>query len=71
MEIVAWKPEAHIDLVLMDETDLPQLRTAPSATLPALLVLCHKSVDYTRVKSEWLPLASSVDIIRRPCGPHK
>lgn len=72
MEIVAWQPEAHIDLVLMDETELPNFRTiAPSSTLPALLVLCHKSVDYTGAKSEWLPLASSVDIIRRPCGPHK
>ncbi|CAI7566267.1 unnamed protein product [Penicillium crustosum] len=72
MEIVTWKPDAHIDLVLMDETDLPNFRTsAPSVTLPALLVLCHKSVDYTGAKSEWLPLASSVDIIRRPCGPHK
>lgn len=72
MEIVAWTPEAHVDLVLMDENDLPNFRTiAPSATLPALLVLCHKSVDYTGAKSEWLPLASSVNIIRRPCGPHK
>ncbi|KAJ5192403.1 hypothetical protein N7449_008545 [Penicillium cf. viridicatum] len=72
MEIVAWKPEARIDLVLIDETDLANIRTlAPSAALPALLVLCHKSVDYTEAKSEWLPLASSVNIIRRPCGPHK
>ncbi|KAJ5970600.1 CheY-like superfamily [Penicillium vulpinum] len=72
MEIVAWTPDAQVDLVLMDETDLPDFRTiAPSATLPALLVLCHKSVDYTIAKSEWLPLASSVNIIRRPCGPHK
>ncbi|KAJ5520057.1 CheY-like superfamily [Penicillium fimorum] len=72
MKIVAWTPEAHVDIVLMDETDLPNFRTiAPSITLPALLVLCHKSVDYTGAKSEWLPLASSVNIIRRPCGPHK
>lgn len=72
MEIVAWTPEAPIDLVLMDENDLPHFRTiAPSATLPALLVLCHKSVDYSGARSEWLPLASSVNIIRRPCGPHK
>ncbi|KAJ6146418.1 hypothetical protein N7497_008400 [Penicillium chrysogenum] len=72
IEIVAWTPDAHIDLVLMDENDLPNFRTiAPSATLPALLVLCHKSVDYTGSKSEWLSLANSVNIIRRPCGPHK
>ncbi|KAJ5124167.1 uncharacterized protein N7515_007992 [Penicillium bovifimosum] len=72
MEIVAWAPDVHMDIVLMDENDLPTFRTiAPTATLPALLVLCHKSVDYSGALSEWLPLASSVDIIRRPCGPHK
>ncbi|KAI2716246.1 hypothetical protein CBS147354_7046 [Penicillium roqueforti] len=72
IQIVAWTPEADVDLVLMDENDLPNFRTiAPTATLPALLVLCHKSMDYTGAKSEWMPLASSVNIIRRPCGPHK
>jgi CheY-like chemotaxis protein len=72
IEIVPWTSEAHIDIVLMDETDIPKfIATEPSATLPALLVLCHKSVDYSGAQSEWLPLASSVNIIRRPCGPHK
>ncbi|KAJ5780431.1 CheY-like superfamily [Penicillium paradoxum] len=72
MEIVSWTPEADIDIVLMDEADLPKFRTiAPSATLPALLVLCRKSVDYSGARNEWLPLATSVNIIRRPCGPHK
>jgi CheY-like chemotaxis protein len=72
IEIVPWASEAHIDIVLMDETDIPKfIATEPSATLPALLVLCHKSVDYSGARSDWLPLASSVNIIRRPCGPHK
>lgn len=72
IEIVPWTSEAHIDIVLMDETDIPKfIATEPSAKLPALLVLCHKSVDYSGARSEWLPLASSVNIIRRPCGPHK
>lgn len=72
MVIVPWSCEAHVDIVLMDETDIPNfIATEPSATLPALLVLCHKSVDYSGLRSEWLPLASSVNIIRRPCGPHR
>ncbi|KAJ5555051.1 Sensor histidine kinase/response regulator [Penicillium sp. DV-2018c] len=72
MELVAWAPDIDVDIVLMDENDLPKVRTiAPATTLPALLVLCHKSVDYSGALSEWLPLASSVNIIRRPCGPHK
>ncbi|KAJ5766810.1 uncharacterized protein N7511_004426 [Penicillium nucicola] len=72
IELVSWSTENTVDLVLIDENDLPQFRElAPAVTLPALLILCHKSVDYTGALSEWLPLASSVNIIRRPCGPHK
>ncbi|CAG8080751.1 unnamed protein product [Penicillium olsonii] len=72
IEIVSWSRDSHVDMVLMDEADIPKfIDTEPSATLPALLVLCHKAVDYSGARSEWLPLASSVNIIRRPCGPHK
>jgi CheY-like chemotaxis protein len=72
IQLVSWSAESAIDIVLIDENDLPQFReVAAAVTLPALLILCHKSVDYTGALSEWLPLASSVHIIRRPCGPHK
>lgn len=72
IEIVPWSSEVHTDIVLMDEVDIPNfIKTEPTATLPALLVLCHKAVDYSGARSEWLPLAASVNIIRRPCGPHK
>ncbi|KAJ5306327.1 hypothetical protein PENANT_c017G03922 [Penicillium antarcticum] len=72
IELVSCSSESTVDMVLIDENDLPQFREiAPAVTLPALLILCHKSVDYTGALSEWLPLASSVHIIRRPCGPHK
>ncbi|KAJ5357754.1 hypothetical protein N7541_004912 [Penicillium brevicompactum] len=72
IEIVPWSCETTVDIVLMDEVDIPNfIKTEPTATLPALLVLCHKAVDYSGARSEWLPLAASVNIIRRPCGPHK
>ncbi|KAJ5639609.1 uncharacterized protein N7484_007471 [Penicillium longicatenatum] len=71
LEIVSWPPSVTIDILLVQESDLPELRNGISATLPALLILCHRSVDYSIARSEWSPLSSSVDIIRRPCGPHK
>lgn len=72
IEIVPWPTSLPLDILLVEESALPALRsTGLSATLPSLLILCHKSVDYSMARSEWLQLASSVDIIRRPCGPHK
>lgn len=71
LEIVSWPPLVKVDVLLVQESDLPELRNGMSATLPALLILCHRSVDYSIARAEWSPLSSSVDIIRRPCGPHK
>ena len=72
VEIVPWPTHLPLDMLVVEENELPVLReTGLSATLPSLLILGSKSSDYSRAKSEWLPLASSVDVIRRPCGPHK
>lgn len=72
IEVVAWPCALPLDILLIREVDLQDLRKVElSATLPSLLILCSKPVDYSLAQSEWLPLASSVDIIRRPCGPHK
>jgi CheY-like chemotaxis protein len=72
IEVVSWPCSLPLDILLIKEIDLQDLRKVDlSATLPSLLVLCSKPVDYSVAQSEWLPLASSVDIIRRPCGPHK
>jgi CheY-like chemotaxis protein len=59
-------------MLVIEESVLPELRKTPlTATLPSLLILCHQPVDYALAQTEWLALATSVDIIRRPCGPHK
>lgn len=72
LEIVAWPPQGPIDILLVKEMDLPELRQIGLLNLlPALLILCHRAVDYSLASSEWQPFTSSVDIIRRPCGPHK
>lgn len=72
IEVVAWPCSLPLDILLIREVDLQELRNVElSATLPSLLILCSKPVDYSMAQLEWLPLASSVDIIRRPCGPHK
>lgn len=72
VEIAPWPTSLPLDILLVEESELPVLRgTGLSATLPSLLILCHKPVDYNMARSEWLQLASSVDLIRRPCGPHK
>lgn len=72
IEIVAWPCSLPLDILLIREGDLQELRNVElSAILPSLLIFCSKPVDYSMAHSEWLPLASSVEIIRRPCGPHK
>ncbi|KAJ5162206.1 hypothetical protein N7492_007598 [Penicillium capsulatum] len=72
IEIVAWPPSVPIDILLVEASSLPDLRqNGLSAALPALLILCEKAVDYSAARAEWLSLATSVDMIRRPCGPHK
>lgn len=72
IEIVAWPPSTPIDILLVEDSYLPNLRQNGLLTaLPALLILCENAIDYSFARAEWLPLAISVDIIRRPCGPHK
>jgi hypothetical protein len=72
IEIVVWPCSLPLDILLIREGDLQELRNVElSAILPSLLIFCSKLVDYSMAHSEWLPLASSVEIIRRLCGPHK
>lgn len=72
VELVSWPSPLPLDMLVIEESVLPELRKTPlTATLPSLLILCHQPVDYTLEQTEWLALATSVEIIRRPCGPHK
>ncbi|PYH93400.1 sensor histidine kinase/response regulator [Aspergillus ellipticus CBS 707.79] len=71
LELVSWPSSTPVDIVLAEEQNLAE-DTEPhvDATLPSLLILCNKSVDYTTARTQWSSLANVVNIIRRPCGPH-
>jgi hypothetical protein len=72
-ELVSWPSEQPVDIVLADEhmlADLP--RTFSTLTsLPPLIILCSRSIDYEVARMQWSPLADVVSIITRPCGPYK
>lgn len=72
LELVSWPSQTPIDILMADESDLPtELKDgcASPKALPALLVFCNRPVR--TAKFHWLSLAPSVNILRRPCGPHK
>ncbi|GAA84283.1 sensor histidine kinase/response regulator [Aspergillus luchuensis IFO 4308] len=72
LQLVSWPSGTPVDVILAEEQSLLDgLRPAGDATLPSLLILCNKSVDYTTARSQWASLANVVNIVRRPCGPHK
>ncbi|RAL12173.1 putative sensor histidine kinase/response regulator [Aspergillus homomorphus CBS 101889] len=72
LEIVSFKDETPADITFAEEKDLAAgMQHDFDKTIPSLLVFCNKSVDYATSRSEWLSLATRVNIIRRPCGPHK
>ncbi|XHG09374.1 hypothetical protein AWENTII_012437 [Aspergillus wentii] len=75
LELVSWPSADHIDILLADEQvmaiESKKDQSLFTTTIPSLLILCNKSADYNTARSEWSPLASFIEIIRRPCGPHK
>lgn len=73
LELASWPPAtAPVDIVLADEQMLAiECENEISPRVPALLVLCNKSVDYATARSRWSDLAHSVEMIRQPSGPHK
>ncbi|KMK60635.1 sensor histidine kinase/response regulator [Aspergillus fumigatus Z5] len=72
LELVSLSSQEPIDVLLADEDSLASIsKEAVTGIIPSLLILCNKSVDYSAIRAEWSPIAALVDIIRRPCGPHK
>ncbi|GIK01161.1 hypothetical protein Aspvir_005193 [Aspergillus viridinutans] len=72
LELVSSASQEPINVLLADEESLASIsKEAVTGILPSLLILCNKSVNYSAIRAEWSPIAAFVDIIRRPCGPHK
>ncbi|KAF5862403.1 hypothetical protein ETB97_011677 [Aspergillus alliaceus] len=72
LELVSWSSRSPVDVVLADgTTSSGDLKKQFATRVPALLLLCDKYVDRTTKLKECSSIASLVNIIRPPCGPHK
>ncbi|EIT72431.1 signal transduction histidine kinase [Aspergillus oryzae 100-8] len=72
LELVSWSSQGPVDIVLSEgATSAADLKKQFATKVPALLLLCDKSVDRATKLKECSSLASIVNIIRPPCGPHK
>ncbi|KAE8349470.1 hypothetical protein BDV28DRAFT_60715 [Aspergillus coremiiformis] len=72
LELVSWKSRTPVDIVLADGATLSaDLKKRFTTRVPALLLLCDKTIDRATKLKECSSLASIVNIIRPPCGPHK
>jgi hypothetical protein len=72
LDLVSSASQEPIDVLLAEEEQLVGTsKETVTGILPSLLILCNKSVDYNAIRAKWSPIAAFVDIIRRPCGPHK
>ncbi|KAH1446182.1 hypothetical protein KXX58_006274 [Aspergillus fumigatus] len=72
LDLVSSASQEPIDVLLAEEEQLvgTSMETV-TGILPSLLILCNQSVDYNAIRAKWSPIAAFVDIIRRPCGPHR
>ncbi|KAH2011682.1 hypothetical protein KXV97_009023 [Aspergillus fumigatus] len=72
LDLVSSASQEPIDVLLAEEEQLVgTLMETVTGILPSLLILCNQSVDYNAIRAKWSPIAAFVDIIRRPCGPHR
>ncbi|KAL4897520.1 hypothetical protein BDV59DRAFT_190499 [Aspergillus ambiguus] len=72
LELVSLQSSTPADLVLADEGTLSEELKRPTAMfVPSLIILCERSVDYATARCGCSSLASVINVIRRPCGPHK
>lgn len=68
LELVSWPSQHPIDILLTDEQ---KLSVTPTGTVPALLILSSQTADQDALRTKWSSVASYVDIVHPPCGPHK
>ncbi|KAF9889850.1 hypothetical protein FE257_006940 [Aspergillus nanangensis] len=71
LELVSWDAQSSVDLVVADEDALSSAKNLSPAIVPALLALCDQSIDHNTARAGCASFADVVNIIRRPCGPHK
>lgn len=72
LELTSASSDANIDVILADkiplETDSSQYFADRNQ---AVLVVSSKYVGHDTVRADWAPFSKMVNVISRPCGPHK
>lgn len=68
IQIEPWTLESHPDLILMDETQLSRMHSAP---LSKVLILCRGVKPLQATIQHLETLCESVEWLCLPCGPHK
>lgn len=73
LELVSWPSDLAVDVILADDYSLANncLPRLASTSLPPLVIICSRAIDYKIAQSQWSSLADIVSIITRPCGPYK
>ncbi|KAF7586816.1 hypothetical protein BBP40_008271 [Aspergillus hancockii] len=72
LELVSWSSRTQVDIALADgPTFSAGMKHQFATRVPALLIFCDKSIERVTTLNECSSLASIVNVIRPPCGPHK
>ncbi|KAJ9226499.1 hypothetical protein DTO169C6_1227 [Paecilomyces variotii] len=72
LDLVSWPPNCPIDVLLADENvNVEDVKHQVPAYLPCVLILWSNTINYNKTTRDWSTLATFVDFIHRPTGPHK
>lgn len=72
LRLEPWPTRNFVDLILAQDSKVnEQLKTESSTHTAAMIVFCSNISGYETYRHSWSSLATSVDILCRPCGPYK
>ncbi|KAJ5326750.1 uncharacterized protein N7506_009852 [Penicillium brevicompactum] len=71
IELVSPSSGTSIDVILADKPPLETEKQSFADPNQAVLVVSSKYVGHDIIRAEWAPFSKMVNIISRPCGPHK
>jgi signal transduction histidine kinase len=72
LRLEAWPTRNFVDLILAQDRDMTeQVKTESASHTAAMTVFCSNSVECETYRQAWSSVATSIDFLYRPCGPHK
>ncbi|CAG8419685.1 unnamed protein product [Penicillium salamii] len=71
LDLISPSSDTDIDIILADRPPLKIASECFADRNQAVLVVSSKYVGHESVRAEWSPFTKMVNVISRPCGPHK